>query len=427
MNEMINVYDFIMTGLFSYFFIYVFKKFEGNIEKNLRLEVKYVLLITLVDFIMNIVAVKPIRLGVYYILLEVAIYYIIRKKKDNFFLSYILTFWIFQIADIGAGLFLYKSNIVPKVLTENMYFNIIIPNILVVAVSIVLCNILLKFKEINKKIISEEEKFLWVYINAFILVYMSYIYMYNDSKNMQNIITVTFVLVFFLFISYLIFMVMNKLDIEKSEKKYIQIYNNIIEESLDSMREYKHDQNNILLSIGGFLAKDDMNGLKKYFYEDICKNQKINNKKLYGLNKINNSPIKGLMSFKVSKAISNKINLNIDISDDISNFYVEDIDMCKIFGILLDNAMEASMESYEKILNIGISNKKSEINIIISNSFKNKPDINKIFDKGYSTKGENRGLGLNTVKKLSKTKYTNMCINTRIEYELFKVELILKK
>lgn len=424
---MISLCDFIMTSLFSYFFIYVFKKFEGYIENNLGSEIKWVLLITSIDFIMNMVAIKPIKLGVYYILLEVAIYYIIRKKQDNFFLSYIFTFWIFQISDICIGLFLYKSEIVPKILNENIYVNIIVSNILVITASVLLCSVLLKFRKINKKIIVEEEKFLWIYINIFILVYMSYIYMYNDSKNMQNIITVTFVLIFFLFIIYLIFMVMNKLDIEKNEKRYIQIYNNIIEESLDSMREYKHDQNNILLSIGGFLAKDDMDGLKKYFYEDICKNQKINNKKLYGLNKINNSPIKGLMNFKVSKAISNKINLSIDISNKISDFFVKDIDMCKILGILLDNAMEASIESDEKILNIAILNEESKIYINISNSFNNVPDIKKIFDKGYSTKGENRGLGLNTVEKLSKTKYPNMYINTKIEYDLFKVELVLKK
>ncbi|WP_099189875.1 sensor histidine kinase [Tepidibacter mesophilus] len=425
--EMITLCDFIMTSLFTYCFIYVFKKINGDIETNLRLEMKYVLLISLVDFIMNMIAVKPIKLGVYYILLEVAIYYIIRKKKDNFFLSYILTFWVFQIADICVGLFLYKSNIIPKVLSENIYFNIIGSMILVMAVSILLCNILLKFREINKRLVVEEEKFLWIYVNIFILVYMTYIYMYSGAESMQNIITVTFVLLFFLFMSYLIFMVINKLDIEKNEKKYIQIYNNIIEESLDSMREYKHDQNNILLSMSGFLVKDDIEGLKKYFYEDICKNQKINNKKLYGLNKIKNSPIKGLMNFKVSKAISNKINLEIDISNDISEFYVNDIDMCKIFGILLDNAIEASIESDKKVLNIGMSNKESRTYITISNSFKNEPDINKIFDKGYSTKGENRGLGLNTVKKLSQTKYPNMYVNTNIEYDLFKIELILKK
>ncbi|MEJ8552729.1 sensor histidine kinase [Tepidibacter sp. Z1-5] len=416
-----------MTSLFSYFFIYIFKKLDDYRENNVGLEIKWVLLISLIDFILNLIAVKPIKLGVYYILLEVAIYYIIRKKKYDFFLSYILTFWVVQIADICIGLFLYKSNMVPKVLSENIYFNIIGSMVLVIGMSILLSNILLKFREINKYLVMEEEKFLWVYINIFILVYMTYIHMYSGAESMQNIITVTFVLLFFLFMSYIIFMIINKLDIEKSEKKYIQIYNNIIEESLDNMREYKHDQNNIILSIGGFLAKEDMEGLKKYFYEDICKNQKINNKKLYGLNKIKNSPIKGLLNFKIAKAISNKININIDINDNISDFFVKDIDMCRILGILLDNAMEASTESDEKILNMEISNEDSKIYINISNSFKKIPDIDKIFDKGYSTKGENRGLGLNTVKKLSQTKYTNMYINTKIEYDLFKVELTLKK
>lgn len=425
--KMITICDFIMTICFSYFFIYVFKKLEGDIESNFKLEIKCVLLIGLIDFIMNTVAVKPIRLGVYYILLELAIYYIVKKKKDKFFLSYILTFWVFQIADIISGLCFYNSNLITNVLSEKIYFDIRGDMILVITIAILLCKIILKFKNLNKKLILQEEKFLWIYINIFILVYMTYIHMYNDANSMKNIITVIFVLIFFIFVIYLIFVVMNKLDAEKNEKKYIQMYNRIIEESLDSMREYKHDQNNILLSMSGFLVKDDMEGLKKYFYEDIFKNQKINNKKLYGLNKIKNSPIKGLMSFKVSKAISNKINLNIDIGNDINEFYVEDIDMCKILGILLDNAIEASIESEQKILNIKMANEESNMCIDISNSFKNKPDVNKIFDKGYSTKGDNRGLGLNTVKKLSTIKYTNIHINAIIENNLFKTELILKK
>jgi two-component system sensor histidine kinase AgrC len=416
-----------MTIFFSYFFIYVFKKLEGDIESNFKLEIKLVLLISLIDSIFNIIAIKPIKVGIYYIMLEVCIYYIIRKRRKDFLLSYILTFWIFQIADIFMGVFLYESNIISNNLVSNTYFNIVFQTILVIGISMVLCNTLLRVKNVNKVLISEEKHFLIIYVNMFIFVYTSYIYFYMGSKSIQNIITVVLISIFFLCTTYLVLIVLNKLDIEKNEKRYIQTYNNIIEESLDSMREYKHDQNNILLSIGGFLAKEDIEGLKKYFYEDICKNQKINNRKLYGLNKIKNSPIKGLMSFKVAKAISNKININIDISDDISDFFIKDIDMSKILGILMDNAIEASIESNEKILDVSISKEESTICITISNSFENKPDINKIFDKGYSTKGENRGLGLNTVNKLSKIKYTNMSVNTIIESDLFKIQLTLKK
>ncbi|MCT4507459.1 MAG: GHKL domain-containing protein [Tepidibacter sp.] len=425
--KMITICDFIMTIFFSYFFIYVFKKLEGDIESNFKLEIKLVLLISLIDSIFNIIAIKPIKVGIYYIMLEVCIYYIIRKRRKDFLLSYILTFWIFQIADIFMGVFLYESNIISNNLVSNTYFNIVFQTILVIGISMVLCNTLLRVKNVNKVLISEEKHFLIIYVNMFIFVYTSYIYFYMGSKSIQNIITVVLISIFFLCTTYLVLIVLNKLDIEKNEKRYIQTYNNIIEESLDSMREYKHDQNNILLSIGGFLAKEDIEGLKKYFYEDICKNQKINNRKLYGLNKIKNSPIKGLMSFKVAKAISNKININIDISDDISDFFIKDIDMSKILGILMDNAIEASIESNEKILDVSISKEESTICITISNSFENKPDINKIFDKGYSTKGENRGLGLNTVNKLSKIKYTNMSVNTIIESDLFKIQLTLKK
>ncbi len=425
---MTRVCDMMMTFCFTYFFIYVFKKIEGDTNSNKNLEIKYIFLISMIDILLSYMLIKPIKLGIYYILLEIFIYRIYTKDKHNFFMAYILTFWIYQISDIIAGLLLYKNAILGDFLSSNICFNTIIFQFLIICIAILLANLILKLNSINKFETIKENKLLFIHTNIIIVVYMVFIYYYNNTKNTESIIvTSIIVLCFFLFISYFMFMILNKLYIEKNQRNHVEMYNSIIEESLDNMKVYKHDQKNILLSIGGFLDNNDIEGLKTYFYKNIANNEFIQNKNLYGLVNIRNSPVKGLMYGKISNAIFKEINLNINITNPIDDFKIKDIDICKILGILIDNAIESSVKSYDKILNIGISNDDSEIYIIISNSFKDKPILHKIFEKGYSTKGDNRGLGLNIVRELNEKKYPNMCISAKIKDNLFNIEIIIKK
>ncbi len=425
---MTNLYDLIMMSCFTYSFIFVFKKLAGYRNVNVNLEIKLIFIISIIDSILNNIAIKSIKLGIYYILLEICLYFIYEKKQFKFFISYISTFWIFQISDICTGLLLYKNTNIVNFLNTNSYFNIVAPYLIVILIAILLSNLILKLNNINKSLHIKENRLLWVYTNIIIIVYMVLIHYYNNATNTKNIIIISiFVLCFFLFISYFIFIVLNKLYIEKNERNYIEMYNQIIEESLNNMNSFKHDHKNIVVSISGFLESNDIDGLKKYFYENIAKNEHIDNKNLIGLINIRNSPVKGLIYAKISNAISKGINLNINIENSVDNFILKDIDICKILGILIDNAIESSVESNDNILNIGISSDNSEIYIIISNSFKEKPITHKIFEKGYSTKGDNRGLGLSIVRELNERKYPNMGISTKIKDNLFHMEIILKK
>lgn len=421
-----RIYELIGTIFFTYSFIYVFQKLSRYKNSNVNLKIKCVLVISIIDFILNSIAIKPIKLGVYYILLEIFLYLIYEKKQFNFFISYILTFWIFQISDICLGLLLSKNILLLNILNNEIYA--IGTQLIVVLIAVILANCVSKINNINKTSNLKENNLLWTYTNIMIIVYMVLIHYYNISPNTENIIIFSiFVLCFFLFMSYIIFSVLNKLYIEKNEKYYIERYNQIIEESLNNMRAFKHDHKNLVLAIGGFLDTNDIEGLKKYFYENIDNNQYIDDKTLYGLNNIKNSPVKGLIYAKTLSAISKGINLNIHVEDSVDNFIIKDVDICRILGIVIDNAIEASIESNQKILTIVILSDESEISIIISNSFKDKPITYKIFEKGYSTKGENRGLGLSIVRELNEKKYPNMDISTKIEKKLFYMEIILKK
>ena len=94
------------------------------------------------------------------------------------------------------------------------------------------------------------------------------------------------------------------------------------------------------------------------------------------------------------------INVSVNISNKIEKSFLGKLetkdfkDFVRIIGVYLDNAIEASFESNEKKLGIEIYMIKDDINIILSNTYVNKIDKNKIGIERFTTKGKNRGHGL---------------------------------
>lgn len=196
-----------------------------------------------------------------------------------------------------------------------------------------------------------------------------------------------------------------ELESEKSYNKTLRILH-------DSVRGFKHDFDNTVTTIGGYVRTNDMEGLKKYYLqlEDDC--QKVNT--LYILNPeiINNDGIYNLLTTKYHEAEEKDIKVTITVLLDLGNLKMKIYDFARILGILLDNAIEASSESNEKIINITFRNdsKNSRQLITIENSYKDKNvDTEKIFEKGASGKENHTGLGLWEVRKiLKKTNNANL-------------------
>ena len=100
----------------------------------------------------------------------------------------------------------------------------------------------------------------------------------------------------------------------------------------------------------------------------------------------------------------------------------------KFFGILLDNAIEAAEETEEKVINVVVrESAKNNIQLIsIENSYANKEiDTEKIFEKNYSTKHRNSGIGLWEVKNII-AKNKNVTLVTTKDEKLFKQELYIQ-
>ena len=205
------------------------------------------------------------------------------------------------------------------------------------------------------------------------------------------------------------------------EHKDILEYTSHIENMYEELRGFRHDYVNILASLSGYIEKNDMKGLEKYFNETIMPtNEKMNSNKyrLQKLSKIENPAIKGLVSNKLIYAMSTGIDVFIDIMDEIKDVDVRDIDLCRILGIYLDNAVEAAGETEEKELKFNIIQDNGSTVIVIMNSFINKGiSISNMEKQGFSTKGEGRGLGLsNVVQVLGQNENVNKVTEIRDNY-----------
>ena len=104
-------------------------------------------------------------------------------------------------------------------------------------------------------------------------------------------------------------------------------------------------------------------------------------------------------------------------------------EFCRILGILLDNAIQATQECDERVITVTIRKDtrcKRQL-LIIENTYKDKEiDTEKIYEKGYSTKEGNTGLGLWEVRQIL-TKNTNLNLFTSKDETYFRQQLEIYK
>ena len=201
--------------------------------------------------------------------------------------------------------------------------------------------------------------------------------------------------------------------------------NKILKDMQDDLRGFRHDFSNIMCTIGGFVQVKDMDGMAKY-YSQIQKDvTKINNLGALNPESINNPAIFTLIASKYSKALEFGIEMNINVFLDLNSLNMKIYEFTRVLGILLDNAIEAAKECDEKIINLEIrkESKRNRQILLIENTYNNKDvDTEKIYEKNFSTKAGNSGLGLWEIRQILK-KNTNLNLFTSKNNKFFKQQL----
>lgn len=221
-----------------------------------------------------------------------------------------------------------------------------------------------------------------------------------------------------------------RLKREIEEKHEIEEYSRIVENMYAETRKFKHDYINMLLPLKEYIDNNDNEALREFFYSnviDIDKDIKWSDSNIDKLKYVKILGLKALLSTKLIKAASMSIDIKVDIVEDIQYISMNIMDLCRIIGILMDNAIEAAEPCEHPKIYICVVNKNGYVIIALQNNFSGeKPVIYKIYKEGFSTKGSGRGLGLYTVKSIIDKKYDNVFLNTSIEESMFIQELWIK-
>ena len=334
--------------------------------------------------------------------------YILKQETINSFLYSLVIYIMFILSEITLLMLmtifdLFFGNISVMTFAKTSIINIVI-SLLTIIISRLFKN---KIKWLVNLL--NQNKIFYIlmsgFITIFVLIAISYnLYLNKWEINYKFIIdTMVFigclVLVFVLLNQYL----KNKEINDKYHllKEYLKTSAELIEKYSTTVHKYKNN----LIAIKGYLI-DDLNEAEKYIDNLIGV---YDNKKYNWFSKINYiqiDAIRYLVYYKLSKAESENLKINVDVSKDVQKYDNNIISikeaniLLEIIGEYFDNAIYASNESDDKELNLIIYNEENNLNIIISNTYKGNVDLSLICKNGYSTKGKNHGLGLYDIDKI---------------------------
>ena len=242
---------------------------------------------------------------------------------------------------------------------------------------------------------------------------------YNNALHISGYLLVMLFLLLALGHSY-----REQIQTEAKQKALLDLqdYTTNLETMYNSLRSFKHDYMNILLSMSGYIEDGDMEKLKKYFEEKIFPTKNLIDQGDYKLNQLGNIgvlEIKSLLCAKMIYAHESGIDVTIDIPDRVDSFPIDTVDLARILGIFLDNGIEASLTAEQPQIGLNILPNKAGLSIIISNHFKdNGLVLHKLKEKGFSTKTGHPGIGLSNAEKIIRT-YDNVLLETTMQNGCF--------
>lgn len=404
-----------------------------NIQVSKKKKLSYIVLTAALSNICALLLPNPYNIIVNYLSLFLIIHFTFKTNAVKTILAGLLPTFVFTIVqNLLFNPYITLLNITFEQFMSIVIYKVPLSLIIYVIVFVLAYIIKMHYKELyfgildaidkkSKKLIIANLVFGLAYIILEIAITMKYLNILPLTYTFANF---TMLLLYFIITLYSISKII-KLQTATTQLESAEEYNKTLKILHDIVRGFKHDFDNIVTTIGGYINTNDMEGLKKYYVqlEEDC--EKVNNLYILNPTSINNPGIYNLLTSKYHDATEKGIDVKIYFLLDLNDLHMKIYEFARILGILLDNAIEAAEQSKEKIINISFrkDDKNNRNIILIENSYKNKDvDIDTIFNKGFTEKENHSGIGLWEVRKII-SKNNNVNLFTTKSDSLFKQQL----
>lgn len=407
------------------------KSFNFNNPKNYI----FVVLLIVVNVAIFLYFDDLVRIVVSTIFISIANYLIFNETLNRTVVSTITEQLLMFISEIIYAVCLIKLLDVNGNSLISEYYGTLISVLFISAIAIILINVKI-IKKFLLKIVNGSNKLKSSYLTAsalllILIMNILLVTVYHDV-NIETIILVNFV--FIIMCACILYKnLVDGSNIVKMQVENKALLNNLeeYEKMLDYQRVANHENKNQLLVVRSLLKENENSDALNYVNE-VLDDKKDDNDVLFGrAKKIPSGGLQGIVYQKMLVMNDKNIKPILDVSNSVKKFKFENLDtklnydICRIIGVFLDNAIEETEKLDEREIMLSMHEQNNDLVIEISNKFKNVPDLERLEEKGYSTKGKGHGYGLSLVNDIVNN--NNQIINEKgITRNIFTQKLIIK-
>ena len=410
-NETLTNILFIPLAYLDAFICMMYFSTILNITASRKRKLIYVITYGTIAVFLNFVVPSPYAVFVNLIVWPLMVFFLLKTTILKSILSEVITMVTTSILELlFANIFLTLFNVTSEIIVITPIYRIAIA--LTIYLIIFLLTKLINLFKVNIPVfenMSTKTKILLI-LNALLIVLvlgMQFYLITFYSNNMPFFITLISIigLIAYFAVSIATIVSSSKLESTRQDLQSEQLANHSLSILHDQVRSFKHDFDNIVNSIGGYVINEDIEGLKKYYNQLLEECHKTNN--LYALSPkvINHPAIYHMLATKYYEANQMNVEITLNVFLDLNEIEtrMQIYDFTRILGILLDNAIDAAKECEKKIINVTFRKEMSNDMIIvkIQNTYNNKDvDTEEIYNKGSTSKENHSGLGLWKVRQI---------------------------
>ena len=228
----------------------------------------------------------------------------------------------------------------------------------------------------------------------------------------------------------LIFYLVNKNNVWLNDVRLLSDvahYNEVLSDHNQQLHLFKHDYQNILLSMSQYIAQEDMSGLKRYFEQEVFPNEQLLNQTIAPdqLRYLRAPALSGLIYAKYQTAEHRHVKLEINIWQTLTLPQTDQIKVVRVLGNLLDNAIDAATQA-DQLVQLTITQARDNVIVTIANQLPNHTtiDLKQISRQHFTTKLGHTGNGLSSIARLVNKQLT---VHYQVIGNTFQAQLRLKK
>jgi len=317
--------------------------------------------------------------------------------------------WVFKFLIL---LFINKEEFLLINTYKTLDWNAFYVNLLTLTIAVLFIII---FKKHLRKLIKYISSLKHRKLILLIAIYLHYIliFIYQPPYSSFSLQVITDLLMIFTVTAIGIFNISSEMKMESLNKHYQEIfeYSKANGELLTSYKMQVHENKNRLIMI-----KEMLDGPKKNvknYIDTLLKEMNDDRKKSnYWLSELRYIPLPGVRNFINYKLIKLKelgAEIEVFVSSELENINTKTFDekdyneLSIILGVILDNMIESINETEEKLISLNIFMETNTVKADFVNSYSGKIDLSRLNEIGYTTKGEQHGVGLPLIAKILKS------------------------